>query len=84
MKLSKYFSKEWKFYLTTNKIWDILIRIPCTYVGYKLMIFSRWLLKIGEKRCSYCGEEQNINTGLHMHVSKKGLRCGNSNKCWKK
>ncbi len=82
--MKRYFNKDWKFYLTENNVWKILIRIPCTYVGYRLMLFSRLLLKIGKQRCSYCGEKQNINTGLHMHISRKGMRCGNNNECYKK
>jgi len=83
-RIKVYFGKDWKFYLTTSRAWKIVIQIPFTYIGYKLMLFSRWMLKIGRERCSYCGEEQTIATGLHMHASKKGMRCGNSNQCYLK
>ena len=78
------FGKDWKFYITTSSPWRVLIRVPCTYFGYKLILFSRWLLKIGRERCSYCGERQDRNTGLHMNASIKGMRCGNRNECYRK
>ncbi len=76
--IKQYFGKDWKFFWTTNIVWDKLVQIPCDFLGLKLLKFSRKLLRIGAKSCSWCGDKQNKNTGMHMHASKKGFRCGNT------
>ena len=83
--LKQYFGRDWRFFWTTNIVFKKLVRVPCTYLGLKLMKLSRWLLKIGRERCSWCGAKQDGNTGLHMHATKKGMRCGDTPmSCYKK
>lgn len=77
----KYFGKDWKFFWKTSVAWRVLVRIPCTWLGYKLLTLGRKMIRVGYIRCSWCGEEQNRHTGLHMSASKKGMRCCNHNNC---
>ena len=71
------FGRDWKFFWMQDSFIGKYIKILCDYFGFKLLLLSRKLMRIGGKRCSWCGEKQNKNTGLHMSASKKGLRCGN-------
>lgn len=77
MNIKNYFSKDWKFFWTRSLVWRILIKNPSAYLGLKLFILGRKLMRIGSKNCSWCGDSQNRNTGLFMSYSKKGLRCSN-------
>ena len=101
--LKRYFGKDWKFFWTTSKLYNIIIASPFAKIGLllfnlskKLISFgvsksndniiaigtfilfnSRKMMRIGGKNCSWCGAEQNRNTGLFMSYSRKGLRCSN-------
>lgn len=86
MNINRYFGKDWKFFWTTSKVWNIIIQKPCNFVGLKLIDTrfktpARKLLRIGRKHCSWCGATQTRDTGLFMSASRKGLRCTNKN-CW--
>jgi len=83
----RYFGKDYKYFWTTSTFWDYLVKRPFDYLALKLMSLSKYLLKvsrkmlrIGGKSCSWCGDKQNRNTGLHMSASKKGFRCCRSGK----
>ena len=78
--IKRYFGKDWKFFWTTCIVWEKIVKIPCDFLGLKLLVVSKKLLRIGSKSCSWCGDKQNRNTGLHMSASKKGLRCCRLNK----
>lgn len=70
------FGKDWKFFWMTDSYLGKFFKKICDYLGLKLLFLSRRLMRIGGKRCSWCGEEQNKHTGLHMSASRKGFRCG--------
>ena len=77
MNIKNYFGKDWKFFWKTSWLYKNTIQSFCAYFGIRLFILSRKLMRIGAKNCSWCGDSQNINTGLFMSYSKKGLRCSN-------
>lgn len=71
------FGRNWKFFWMEDSWIGSVIKNTSDYLGFKLLLLSRKLMRIGGKRCSWCGEKQNRNTGMHMHASRKGMRCGN-------
>lgn len=84
MNIKNYYGKDWKFFWTTSKLWNIIVQKPCNHIGLKLIntcskTLARKLLRIGKNHCSWCGDSQNKNTGLFMAYSRKGLRCSNKN-----
>ena len=76
LRIRQLLGKDYKYFWSETTYIGSKYKILCDYIGYKLLKLSRDLLRIGGKRCSYCGEKQNRNTGLHMAFSRKGLRCG--------
>lgn len=74
------FGRDWKFFWMQDSYVGAAYKNICDYLGFKLLKISRKLMRIGYKRCSWCGEEQNMSTGMHMHASRKGMRCGNQSK----
>ena len=80
--MKNYFKQKlgegWRSFRSSNSGIGRRYMESCDYVGSKLLTVSRKLLRIGGKRCSWCGEHQTRETGMHMTASKKGLRCGNN------
>lgn len=67
--IQRYFGKDWKFFWTTNIVWKKLVRVPCTYLGLKLMNLARVLLRIGRNRCSWCNSTDDTK---YVHLAQSG------------
>lgn len=73
--------KDYKFFWVYETKVGEYYRTIMDWIGIKLLILARWFLKKGCKSCSHCGAKQTTATGLHMSVSRKGMRCGLSTDC---
>ncbi len=88
MNIKKYFGKDYKFFWRNDSILGNIYGVILNRLGVLLLKLSRKLLRKGGgsfrgkfySNCSWCGGVQTRETGLHMHISRKGARCGITNK----
>ena len=84
LRCKQLFGKDYKFFWRYDTAVGNLYGVVLNRLGMKLLTLSRKMLRKGGghfrdkyyQNCSWCGGVQNINTGLHMHASNKGMRCG--------
>lgn len=86
--VKKYFSKDWKFFWRYDSIIGNIYGVILNRLGLLFLTIGRKMIRRGGgsfagkfySNCSWCGAEQTVSTGLHMHCSRKGSRCGIRNK----
>lgn len=84
LKCKQLLGKEYKFFWRRDTFIGNLYGVILNRLGMKLLNLGRKMIRKGGgkfrnehyQNCSWCGGVQNVNTGLHMHISNKGLRCG--------
>lgn len=87
--MKKYFSKDWKFYWRYDSPIGNLYGVILNRIGLIFLTIGRKCLRRGGgkfrgkyyQNCSWCGV---IYTDAHMHISRKGNRCGITTHCYKK
>lgn len=83
-----FFNKDYKFFWRHETTIGNLYGVVLNRLGMLLLKLARKVLRKGGgsykgkfyQNCSWCGGIQTRETGLHMHVSRKGSRCGISYK----